>query len=273
VRDDLELKQLIPADPEQVSPDRGIGTGENGRVGFRSGKGEGSKPKFELSSGGGGGGQHHTLPAMVGALPPPSNIPAAIPVLPPNAPVLLPTAGIDLDPALYKDISSDKYGDPRSKSAAISAGPGAGNGRGNGDGTGIGEGEGPGFGPGRNGNMGKGEKGIGGGGVAGAFGSNADYYSQPFSTDRVSQKAKILSKPEPQYTEEARKNQVMGTVVLRAVLSSSGEVTSIKAVNPLPCGLTEKAIAAAREIKFIPARKDGYAVSQWIQIEYNFNLY
>jgi hypothetical protein len=50
-------------------------------------------------------------------------------------------------------------------------------------------------------------------------------------------------------------------------------VTSIKAVNPLPYGLTERAIAAAHEIKFIPAVKDGHTVSQWIQIEYNFNLY
>jgi hypothetical protein len=37
--------------------------------------------------------------------------------------------------------------------------------------------------------------------------------------------------------------------------------------------LTEKAISAARMIKFMPAMKDGRAVSQYIQIEYNFNLY
>ncbi|MDX6695309.1 MAG: hypothetical protein QOF02_3861, partial [Blastocatellia bacterium] len=38
-------------------------------------------------------------------------------------------------------------------------------------------------------------------------------------------------------------------------------------------GLTEKAIAAARQIRFSPAMKDGRAVSQFVQIEYNFNLY
>jgi outer membrane biosynthesis protein TonB len=37
--------------------------------------------------------------------------------------------------------------------------------------------------------------------------------------------------------------------------------------------LTEKAIAAARQIRFQPAQKDGRAVSQWITIEYNFNIY
>ncbi len=83
----------------------------------------------------------------------------------------------------------------------------------------------------------------------------------------------ILSKPEPQYTEEARQNQVTGTVVLRAVFTSSGEVSDIRAISGLPFGLTERAVAAARQIKFAPATKDGHPVSMYIQLEYNFNLY
>jgi protein TonB len=89
----------------------------------------------------------------------------------------------------------------------------------------------------------------------------------------VSSKARVLSKPEPQYTEEARKNQIVGTVVLRAVFTSGGQVTNIRSVNGLPFGLTERAIAAARQIKFSPATKDGRPVSMYIQLEYNFNLY
>ncbi|MCA1626272.1 MAG: energy transducer TonB [Acidobacteria bacterium] len=50
------------------------------------------------------------------------------------------------------------------------------------------------------------------------------------------QKARILSKPEPQYTEEARKNQITGTVVLRAVFTSGGQVTNIRSVSGLPFG-------------------------------------
>jgi hypothetical protein len=57
------------------------------------------------------------------------------------------------------------------------------------------------------------------------------------------------------------------------VLASNGSVTGIKAVSGLPFGLTERAIAAAHQIRFTPAMKDGHAVSQYIQIEYNFNLY
>jgi len=82
-----------------------------------------------------------------------------------------------------------------------------------------------------------------------------------------------LSKPEPQYTEEARRNQISGTVTLRVVFSSGGEVVQIRALRTLPFGLTERAIAAARLIKFVPAVKGGHAVSVHMQLEYNFNLY
>jgi hypothetical protein len=37
--------------------------------------------------------------------------------------------------------------------------------------------------------------------------------------------------------------------------------------------LTQMAVEAARQIKFTPSSKDGRAVSMYIQLEYNFNLY
>ncbi|HEX4899545.1 MAG TPA: energy transducer TonB, partial [Pyrinomonadaceae bacterium] len=95
----------------------------------------------------------------------------------------------------------------------------------------------------------------------------------PFVGREVTQKARVLSKPEPTYTEEGRQTQTTGTVVLRAVFSETGEVIKIRALSGLPHGLTQKAIDAARQIKFIPAIKDGRFVSTHIQLEYNFNLY
>ncbi|HEY0728949.1 MAG TPA: energy transducer TonB [Pyrinomonadaceae bacterium] len=89
----------------------------------------------------------------------------------------------------------------------------------------------------------------------------------------VDTKARLLSKPEPSYTDKAKSNQVVGTVILKAVFSASGKVTNIRVVQGLPDGLTERAIAAARLIKFIPATREGKFVSMWMQLEYNFNLY
>jgi len=94
-----------------------------------------------------------------------------------------------------------------------------------------------------------------------------------FSGRDVTRKVRVASKPEPQYTEEARRHQVTGTIVLRAVFSSSGAVTNIHAMSTLPDGLTERATEAARKIRFIPAIKDGRFVSMWMELQYNFNLY
>lgn len=96
---------------------------------------------------------------------------------------------------------------------------------------------------------------------------------KPYSPKEVTTKAVIKKRPAPKYTKEARKHSTSGSVVLRAVLSSDGQVKDIRAVVGLPYGLTERAIEAARKIKFVPAIKDGHAVSQYVQIEYNFLLF
>jgi TonB family protein len=94
-----------------------------------------------------------------------------------------------------------------------------------------------------------------------------------FKSKNVTRKALIIWRPEPIYTEEARRNQVHGTVILRAVFHSSGQVTNLRVVSGLENGLTEKALEAARSIRFFPAEKGGKRVSQDIQLEYIFNLF
>jgi len=98
-------------------------------------------------------------------------------------------------------------------------------------------------------------------------------YNRIFSGREVTQKARVLEKPEPTYTETARMFGVEGTVVLRAVFSKNGEVTNLDVVRKLPHGLTQQAITAARAIRFAPAMKDGQPVSMWMELQYNFNLY
>jgi TonB family protein len=248
-----------------------IGVGGQGRVGFNKGSGEGSDPVRKPAHGGGGGGDRTLLPQQSGKVPPPSDVHASIPTHPPLNPPSLPAAGIDLDPALWRDLPAPVYGDPRTTSNLVSKGPGEGDGMGTGKGLGIGEGDGPGFGPGRDGNIGDGAKENGGGGIGGGRGGGMS--GTVLRQSEVEQRARLLSKPEPKYTEDARRNGVTGTVMLRVIFSSSGEVVQIQAVQKLPYGLTEQAIAAAREIKFVPAAKGGRPVSVSMQLEYNFNLY
>jgi len=268
-----ELPEIVLLDntkPPASPGESRIGKDGAGRVGFQKDRGEGSGPSPKHAQGGGGGGNGNPIPPQAGKLPPPSQILAAIPTAPPIHPPALPVAGIDIDPALWKDLKAPVYGDPRSKSEIQSKGPGEGEGIGTNKGLGIGDGSGPGFGPGQNGNTGGGSKQTG---CCGPGGASDNVDGGTFTGNQVEQRARLLFKPEPQYTEEARRNQITGTVMLRVVFSSTGEVVQIRAVRTLPFGLTERAIAAARQIKFVPATKGGRPVSVFMQLEYNFNLY
>jgi TonB family protein len=89
----------------------------------------------------------------------------------------------------------------------------------------------------------------------------------------VATKVKLLEKPEPTYTPQARSAGVVGTVVLRAVFAADGTVKHVLVLRSLPLGLTQQSVAAAKQIKFLPATLDGKPVSMILQIEYNFNLY
>ena len=264
-----DLAMLDFPKPLDSTDNPSIGKDGPGRVGFQNKKGEGSGPSQKLAEGGGGGGNRNALPPQSGKIPPPSPILAAIPTRPPINPPALPVAGIDIDPALWKDIKAPVYGDPGSKSEIESKGPGEGEGIGTNRGLGIGAGDGPGVGPGEKGNTGCGSRLLGCCGPGG--GSDKDGHA--FAGSQVEQRARVLFKPEPQYTEEARRNQITGTVMLRVIFSSNGDVVQIRAVRTLPFGLTERAIAAARQIKFVPAIKGGRPVSMFMQLEYNFNLY
>lgn len=113
---------------------------------------------------------------------------------------------------------------------------------------------------------------VGGVAVSDGDGNSLEVAGERIRTGReVDSKAKLLVTPEPQYTEDARRERIRGVVVLKAVFSSTGDVTNIRIISGLPHGLTEQAIKAAKGIKFTPAMKDGKPVSMWIQLEYNFN--
>ena len=246
-----------------------------GRVGVSQGRGEGSSPVPAHAQGGGSGGANDLLPARVGKVPQPSAVPAPIPIDPPKYSPSLPAAGVDLDPKLWADVNFPVYGNPYSQATFRSRGPGENGGIGSKDGFGIGDGSGNGLGDGDGGNTGGGKRQIGygedGGNGGGGVGRNGR--ATPGYGGSYDERVRLIVKPEPHYTEEARRQGVVGTVILRVIFSSTGEITQIKAVQGLPFGLTERAIAAAREIKFVPARKSGRAVSVYMQLEYNFNLY
>src|SRR3989442_7438543 len=82
----------------------------------------------------------------------------------------------------------------------------------------------------------------------------------------------IIVKPEPHYTEAARRKKLQGSVTLRVVLSAAGKVTNIEVTSGLP-DFAGSSIEAAGKIQFIPAMKDGRFVSTAVEPPYNYNIY
>jgi protein TonB len=209
-------------------------------------------PEYKLpqaqqkAGGGGGGGQKMPTPVTHGAAPkfaPKQFMPPALAVPKPVLPVT-PTIT-----APVPQIQADNYGDPYSKLMQTSGGPGS-DGLGNGSGGGVGSGNGNGYGPGSGGGMGGGVYQIGG------------EVSQPIP----------IYKPEPEYSEQARKAKYSGTVLLSLIIDANGNTRDIHVVRPLGLGLDEKAIEAVARWRFRAAMKGGRPVAVEAQVEVNFRL-
>jgi TonB family protein len=195
-------------------------------------------PKQEMSKGGGGSPQNSE--ATRGKLPkaaPRSFVPPLPTVDQPK---------LSLAPAIVApelpNLNAQNFGDPLGKLGIPSAG--------NGLGTGIGQGKGPGVGPGSGGNFGGGAFRIGGG---------------------VSAPVPIF-RPEPEYSEEARKAKWQGSVTLQIVVDETGVPREMRVSKSLGLGLDQKAIEAVSKWRFKPGMKDGKAVPVLATIEVNFRL-
>jgi protein TonB len=132
--------------------------------------------------------------------------------------------------------------------------------QGSGTGGGAGTGEGTGIGPGRGSGLGPGEGGGTGGGVY-----------RPGSGVTLPRPIKEVK---PQYTADAMRAKIQGSVWLEAVVlpdGTVGEVTIIKSLDPV-FGLDEEAVKAAKQWRFIPGTRYGQPVPVLVVIELTFTL-
>jgi TonB family protein len=221
----------------------------------------GSKPKPKQASGGGGGGKKEPTPPSKG-VPPQMSLNQQI-ILPSPEPPKIKNPTLPVPMTIYGDsalkMPKGPIGDPSGVPAPPSSGPGSGGGIGRNTGSGVGGGTGGGAGPGRGGNMGGGDMGLGGG--------------RSIETMTATLRPTILYREKAKYTEEARQNKIQGTVVLQVVFNVNGTISDIRVIRGLPDGLTEKAIEAAKKIRFNPAVKSGTPVSVRGNLEFSFNLY
>jgi TonB family protein len=211
------------------------------------------KPAPKSMGGGGGGGDRSPLPASAGKLPriaPKQFVPPTVIRRNENPKLELePTIIAQLDAPLPK-LDSPLFGDPLAHVGPPSNGQGKNGGIGNGDRGGVGSGKGPGYGPGDGGNFGGDTYRIGGGVLS------------PVP----------IFKPDPEYSEEARKAKFQGSVRLQIIVDASGNPRDIRVIRPLGLGLDEKAIEAVMKWRFRAGTKDGKAVAVVAMVDVNFRL-
>lgn len=203
------------------------------------------------AGGGGGGGAHEVLPAQKGTPPPPAKLPITPPTVHQIAQAKLPVAASVAAPDI-KLTPSSQVGDPLAKIANTNSnGPGSGAGIGSGSGGGIGSGHGAGVGPGS------------GGGAGGGVYKPGNGVTRPVLTFKVS----------PEFSEEARKNRLQGSVEISLVVDVEGRPRDIRVVRSLGMGLDEKAIEAVKQWRFKPGTLNGKPVPVAAVTDVSFRLY
>ena len=84
---------------------------------------------------------------------------------------------------------------------------------------------------------------------------------------------KLLHKTDPQYTPQANRAGVQGTVVLAVRVDESGKVAESTVLSPIGFGLEDRARQCVAQWRFQPALENGRAVSAWTTVEVNFRLF
>ena len=202
--------------------------------------------------GGGGGGDRSPEPPPPAKLkgPDQTSVPAAPPEPTPVEPPKLPDTVIE--PQLNVPLEALAGANQIDVGSLLGTAP-TGRGRGPGDGGGAGRGKGDGDGDG-------GPKGTGGG---------------PYQAGNGVLIPRIRRQVDPQYTAEAMRAKIQGSVLLAGVVQPNGRVTDIRVLRSLDdvFGLDQKAVEAARKWEFYPGTRFGEPVPVVVHFELRFNLH
>lgn len=208
--------------------------------------------------GGGGGGNQMKEPPKPAELPGKEKItvpvvkPPAMEAPKPKEPDPEPLPAVNIPAQTMAAATTTSPGLIEATQPSASQGTGTGGGAGTGTGTGIGSGQGSGLGAG-----------YGGGTGGGAY--------RPGNGVTLPQ---VLFEKRPNYTADAMRAKVQGTVLLECVVLPDGTVGQVDVVRSLDStfGLDQEAIKAAKQWRFRPGMRFGEPVSVIVSIELTFTL-
>jgi TonB family protein len=148
--------------------------------------------------------------------------------------------------------------DARTRGGILEESPADTDSRGSGDEGGVGAGVGAGIGEGDGDGIGKGSGGGTGGGV--------------YRPGSGIEPPRLLREVKPDYTEEARRKQLEGEVVMEIVVRRDGSVGDLRIIRGLGGGLNERATQAVRQWRFAPARRLSAPVDVIVEVSVEFKL-
>ena len=82
---------------------------------------------------------------------------------------------------------------------------------------------------------------------------------------------KILDQPRPELPLNHGTLDLQGTVILRVQFLEFGEIGEVTIVKDLAAGLGQRAVEAAKKIKFEPEKKEGKAVTVYREVQYTYS--
>ena len=194
--------------------------------------------------GGGGGGNERPEPPKPAELPGQEKISVPTP-RPEPTPEEVPLEQLTIPAQTLAAAAETQIGVLDSGDASsLSTGSGSGTGAGSGTGSGLGQGS--------------------GGGTGGGVYRPGSGVINP----------RVIREVKPQYTADAMRAKVQGTVLLECVVlpdGSVGRVDVVKSLDPT-FGLDAEAIRAARQWRFVPGTRFGEPVAVLVTIELTFTL-
>ena len=83
----------------------------------------------------------------------------------------------------------------------------------------------------------------------------------------------VLSAAEPEFSEEARRKKLSGSVLIGLQVDADGKTSHVRVIRGIGYGLDEKAVEAVSKYKFKPAMRDGVPVAVEVNVQVDFKTY
>jgi TonB family protein len=86
-------------------------------------------------------------------------------------------------------------------------------------------------------------------------------------------KPQVIHSVNPEFTDEARRDQFEGVVLVGLIVDAQGHPQNVHVIKAIGHGLDANAVAAVKQYKFKPATKNGVAVPVQLIIYVNFRVF